>query len=289
MDHAIDKLVSELESEGFNQSSNSFDLLTKFLQYINLYDLCEWLALHQELIQTLKDPIKSLFNILSEKIDSIDLPTNLSEEELQLDYVPALIEACKGPTSLLKTLYRLSDLKKLKESSTTIKITPKVKRQAPSSSAGTQKKKKATTTSTTSATTTNQIVDVSTYEESTSSDVDIQTLLAAIPSKKNTSTISSTIYLKNQGNLYTFKSDQFPMSKKFISLQIWDHPSQLEDYPENERWKCASMRVKMAVGRQGSVLSDQILKKLQELKDLLIKDSQTFPGMITTQTQLKEK
>ena len=279
MEFGLQKLIEKKESENFKKSNNLQIFFEELLQFVSIHDLTLWLS---ESFGNLQDPWKEIFDLIIDPLNSLNVPTSLAEDDLQQTYVPALMRELEPLTSSLKISYHLQDLKSLLKSLKPTISTIQVKRPKSSSSASTTKKTKKTntSTSTTHVPTINLIADASSSSNSMaeSKNDSLSTLLENIPLKETYSKTLSSIYFKNQENYYTFKSNEIPLTRQFIDLKIYDSPQTLENMDQKDWWKCATTRMKVAVGRD-SDLSQKAMQKLKELQELLIQDMNTYPGI----------
>lgn len=166
--------------------------------------------------------------------------------------------------------------------STTLKRAPK----APSTP---KKKRQATATSTMSAPTAKAVASASSLSSFLhSSEDELATMLESIPSKPSYSATGSSIFYKNQGKSYSFKSAQFPIGKTFIDLKIYNNPQLMKETKPMEQWKTSSFRAKCLIDRKDSdpKTTDQIQTHLSALRTLLLKDIQTYPELESYQESL---
>ena len=100
-------------------------------------------------------------------------------------------------------------------------------------------------------------------------------------------TTGSTIFFKNQGKSYTWKSPQWTTATKYGDLNIYNNPNSLPEKKPMDQWKEASFRAKVLIGTPHSN-ADRTLKihrTLETLKTLLIAEANTDPNCVA---QVKE-
>jgi hypothetical protein len=150
------------------------------------------------------------------------------------------------------------------------------------------KKKTAIATFTTFAPSTSRDVSANVYDLTTSSDEDIETMLASVPSKQTTGGTGSSIFWKGKEKSYSFRSAKFPLGLKYIDLKIYDNPLAMREAKPMDQWKHASFRAKTLIGRNDSSPQDtaKIQKTLSKLRALLLKDIQTYPNLESFQENL---
>lgn len=153
-------------------------------------------------------------------------------------------------------------------------------------------KKAATVTSITPVRITNRDANVNLFDQSSSSsDVDLETILSSVPLKVSTGSIGSSIFCKSQDCSYSFRSAEFPLGRKFIDLKIYDNPQSMREEKPQDQWKTANFRAKLLVGRADSnrKITEEILTLLKRLQTLMISDMKTYPGLVSFQEELSKR
>ena len=151
-----------------------------------------------------------------------------------------------------------------------------------------KKKIKDTSTSFTDAFTTPPSAAAPSTEDIKSKDDDLDSLLNSVqPQTYSSGTIGSTIFFKNQGKSYTWKSPEWTTATKYVDLKIYNNPNSLPEKKPMDQWKEASFRAKVLIGTPHSN-ADRTLKihrTLETLKTLLIAEANTDPNCVA---QVKE-
>lgn len=118
------------------------------------------------------------------------------------------------------------------------------------------------------------------YEDSDSNDEGLATLLNSVKHTQPTSgKISSSIFYKNQGVSYTWKSEAWTTASKYVDLKIYNNPAVLMEKKPMEQWKEAGLRAKVLIGTESSLLSrtQRIESCLKRLTELLIAEVANQP------------
>ena len=157
------------------------------------------------------------------------------------------------------------------------------KEKEPGPSSITQKKRKQdTSTSSTDVYTTAVIAGARHLVESESSDDELDTLLSStLAAPKRSGPTGSSISLKKNENLYTWKLPAWTSAQSFVDLKIYPNPNTLPEKDPMQWWREASFRAKVLIGTTGSnpQRTEKIQNCLSKLTTLLIADVASDPSV----------
>lgn len=188
---------------------------------------------------------------------------------------------------LSKTLLLTSLLKNASPSSSKSKKRPLIDLATPGESSGIRNPKmKAIATSSIDAYIMPVTADAQPCEDLNSSGEDLATLLNSVPSQvMNTGLTGSSIFYRNQGTSYTWKSPEWTSAHKFVDLKIYNNPSVLAEKKPMDWWREAGLRAKVLVGTPTSLpaRTQRINDLLKKLTELLIAEANSQPKCVSLQ------